>query len=163
MERDYEQLRWDERKREKDFLEFSKCETPTERTKLDLERFINFYFLTKGKPNKTKTPEPLAMYGLRDLEVEELRKLAKKVPGLHTKGGNPGGNRTLYINPGVYRMGRCRGGLIGSRCAQAQNGGIRAAERGRLGGKDEEDRQRLGCSNGRTSSVCFRLYQRKSG
>lgn len=56
---------------------------------------MNHYFLTDGKPDPSKTPEPLVLHGFHD--QRSLHVLAGDVPGLETCSGGDGMNRSLYI------------------------------------------------------------------
>lgn len=86
---------WDASKKQKEDAAFNRCTTPGERANCDLGRFIDYYFMTNGEPDQTKTPEPFAMYGFSGRA--ELHHMAEKVPGLHTISGGTDGNRTLCI------------------------------------------------------------------
>jgi hypothetical protein len=56
---------WDaEQQRQKDAA-WEKCVTPGERAAHDLDRFVAHYFLgADGRPDRSKTREPLALYGI---------------------------------------------------------------------------------------------------
>ncbi|KAL7803344.1 hypothetical protein V8C44DRAFT_344411 [Trichoderma aethiopicum] len=74
---------WSAEKKRRDDEAFAKCKTPVERANFDLRRFVDMYFLTDGKPDKSKTPEPMALSGLR--QSWQLRTMAEGIPGLHTR------------------------------------------------------------------------------
>ncbi|KAJ3540543.1 hypothetical protein NM208_g5017 [Fusarium decemcellulare] len=103
MERELEPARWrrkddqalDAKKKQKDDEAFSKCKTPGARAKCDPDRFMNHYFLTDGKPDPLKTPEPLAVYGYG--ERYALQALAFRIPGLEYVSGGTLKNRIPCI------------------------------------------------------------------
>ncbi|KAK7430672.1 hypothetical protein QQZ08_002716 [Neonectria magnoliae] len=78
MRREYEQ-KWDE--------EFAKCTTPGQRALCNLDRFLEYYFLTDGLPDKTKTPEPLALHGFDD--AWSMKRKTDSIPDLHSRIGGP--------------------------------------------------------------------------
>lgn len=86
---------WDARKKRKEDEAFNRCTTPGERANCDLQRFLDYYFLTNGEPDQTKTPEAFAVYGFNGRA--SLHHMAEKIPGLHTMSGGPDQNRTLCI------------------------------------------------------------------
>ncbi|KAK8188806.1 uncharacterized protein BKA78DRAFT_296862 [Phyllosticta capitalensis] len=79
---------------------FANCSTPSERAKQDPVRFLEFYFLTDGTSDRTKTAEPLALDGLDSPSRAELHELAGDIGGLHTKSGGADKNRILFIGWG---------------------------------------------------------------
>ncbi|RSL53514.1 hypothetical protein CEP54_010386 [Fusarium duplospermum] len=86
---------WDARKKQKEDEAFNKCTTPGERANCDLGRFLDYYFLTNGEPDQTKTPEAFAVYGFDGRA--SLHHMAERIPRLHTMSGGPDKNRTLCI------------------------------------------------------------------
>ncbi|RFU77115.1 hypothetical protein TARUN_5096 [Trichoderma arundinaceum] len=91
MCRDYEPLRqkwesdcaaWRAAKKLRDDEAFENCKTPVEKANLDLDRFMDLYFLTDGKPDPNKTPEPLVLDGLD--QTWKMQHVVYKIPGLHT-------------------------------------------------------------------------------
>ncbi|KAJ3469585.1 hypothetical protein MRS44_003650 [Fusarium solani] len=86
---------WDTRKKRKEDEAFNRCTTPGERASCDLGRFLDYYFLTNGEPDRTKTPEAFAVYGFDGRA--SLHHMAEKIPGLYTMSGGPDENRTLCI------------------------------------------------------------------
>ncbi|KAK1249269.1 hypothetical protein MKX07_002785 [Trichoderma sp. CBMAI-0711] len=86
---------WDAEKKQRDDEAFAKCKTPGERANCDLDRFMDMYFLTNGKPDKSKTPKPLALSGFQDRS--SLHSRAERVPGLETCSGGPPSSRELCI------------------------------------------------------------------
>ncbi|KAH8683847.1 hypothetical protein BGZ61DRAFT_455347 [Ilyonectria robusta] len=104
MRRDYEPLQqawerdvraYDAKKKYQDDDKFAKCTTPGQRASLDLNRFIEYYFLTDGQPDQAKTTKPLAVHGFGDRA--SLHRIAERVDGLHTVSGGTGMDRTLCI------------------------------------------------------------------
>jgi hypothetical protein len=98
MRRDFEPLyqkwesdyaAWSAAKKLRDDEAFEKCKTPGEHAASDLHRFMNRYYLTDGKPDQTKTPEPLVLHGFRDT-TWRLSTMAREIPGLHTSWGGLG-------------------------------------------------------------------------
>ncbi|KAK7509842.1 uncharacterized protein IWZ02DRAFT_435929 [Phyllosticta citriasiana] len=92
MERDYGLIFQDRRR---DAKAWNNLQSPGERANHDFARFVDFYFLTDGIPDKTKTPEPLALYELRDRKG--LHEFAGRIAGLETKSGGSGEDRALCI------------------------------------------------------------------
>ncbi|KAM0418911.1 hypothetical protein ACHAPT_012176 [Fusarium lateritium] len=74
---------------------FSRCTTPGERANCDLGRFMNYYFLTDGQPDPTKTPTAFAVYGFDGRS--RLHAISEKIPGLSTCSGGSDESRTLCI------------------------------------------------------------------
>src|SRR4051812_3307854 len=75
MQRDYEPLHqawkrdvlaYDAKIRKQGDDKFAKCTTAGERASLDLPRFMEYYFLTSGRPDRNKTKQPLAVRGFDD-------------------------------------------------------------------------------------------------
>ncbi|KAL7928523.1 hypothetical protein V8C35DRAFT_317950 [Trichoderma chlorosporum] len=104
MRTDYEPLQqkfksdwasWIAEKKRKEDEAFKKCKTPGERAACNLDRFMDLYFLTDGKPDKTKTTEALRLSGFGDRSA--LHSMAEKIPGLHTCSGGQSPNRELCI------------------------------------------------------------------
>ncbi|KAK8209417.1 hypothetical protein IWZ01DRAFT_483329 [Phyllosticta capitalensis] len=94
MRRDYEPTyrkwkgedsAWGASKKQEANEAFLRCETPGEKATHDLDKFIDYFFLTDEKPDKSKTPKPLALYGFRNRWV--LHEKAKHIPGLETYTG----------------------------------------------------------------------------
>ncbi|KAK7541237.1 uncharacterized protein J3D65DRAFT_272125 [Phyllosticta citribraziliensis] len=63
---------WDEEKRQRETeakarekerqdAAFAQCKTPSEKASYDLQRFMDFYYLNEGKPDKSKTPAPMVL------------------------------------------------------------------------------------------------------
>lgn len=86
---------WSAEKKRRDDEAFAKCKAPGERANFDLHRFTDMYFLTDGKPDKTKAPEPLVLSELR--EPWHLRTMAERIPGLHTRSVGPSSKTELCI------------------------------------------------------------------
>lgn len=86
---------WDANKQKRDDEAFEKCTTPSERANFDAKRFINYYFLTNGIPDRTKTPEPLALYGLKD--KFGIFFASSEISGLSTTKGSFYGEHTVCI------------------------------------------------------------------
>ncbi|KAH6608570.1 hypothetical protein Trco_001916 [Trichoderma cornu-damae] len=104
MRRDYEPLHrkwesdmaaWRAAKERRDDEAFEKCKTPVEKANFDLQRFMDFYFLTDGKPDQAKTLEPLALHGFA--KAWKLESMAWSTPGLHACNGGMSDDRTLCI------------------------------------------------------------------
>ncbi|KAH6986915.1 hypothetical protein EDB80DRAFT_731134 [Ilyonectria destructans] len=104
MRHDYEPLHqawerdvraYDEKKKQQEDDEFAKCTTPGQRASLDLDRFMEYYFLTEGQPDQAKTTKPLAVHGFDDRS--SLHSIAERVNGLHTENGENGDNRTACL------------------------------------------------------------------
>lgn len=74
---------WKARKKQREA--FNSCTTPSERANCDARRFLDYYFLTNGEPDQTKTPEAFAVYGLDDMLP--LERMVAGIPGLHLSGG----------------------------------------------------------------------------
>ncbi|EEU34561.1 uncharacterized protein NECHADRAFT_88869 [Fusarium vanettenii 77-13-4] len=55
--------------------------SPGEKANIDVNWFMDYYFLTNGKPDRTKTSEPLALHGYSDLG-RNICALVDRVPGL---------------------------------------------------------------------------------
>jgi hypothetical protein len=64
---------------------WQKCTNPVERARYSLDRFMNHYFLTDGRPDTTKTTEPLALYGYPNRH--EISNRVQRIPGLETTSG----------------------------------------------------------------------------
>ncbi|KAK8189227.1 hypothetical protein IWZ00DRAFT_509745 [Phyllosticta capitalensis] len=109
---------WGKRKKQEADEAFLRCETPGEKATHDLERFINYFFLTDGKPDKSKTPKPLALYGFRNRWP--LHDKAGRIPGLETRsGGRDEKDRVLCIGwdrDAVWRLA----GEIDEKASEAQ-------------------------------------------
>ncbi|KAF5009870.1 hypothetical protein FDECE_3943 [Fusarium decemcellulare] len=61
--------------------------SPGEKANMDINWFMDYYFLTDGKPDRRKTPEPLALYGYSDIG-RNICAVVDKVPSLAwAKGG----------------------------------------------------------------------------
>jgi hypothetical protein len=58
------------------------CTTPVERALQDPERFVNFHFLTNGRPDRTKTTEPFALYGYGSSNHYKILNRAEHITGL---------------------------------------------------------------------------------
>ncbi|KAJ4320376.1 hypothetical protein N0V84_005870 [Fusarium piperis] len=86
---------WNAGKKQKEDEAFNRCTTPGERANCDVGRFMDYYFMTNGEPDQTKTPEAFAVHGFSGRA--SLHNMAEKVPGLHTMSGGPDENRTLCI------------------------------------------------------------------
>jgi hypothetical protein len=59
---------------------WQKCTTPGQRALHSLDRFMDYYFLTNGRPDRTKTTEPLALYGYTSRH--EMTNRAERIPRL---------------------------------------------------------------------------------
>jgi len=86
---------WDAEQLAKKDAAWARCSTPGERAELDLERFINHYFLTDGQPDPSKTEEPLALYGFQGRS--QLHSKSGKIHGLETCSGGDGDTRTICV------------------------------------------------------------------
>ncbi|ETS79927.1 hypothetical protein PFICI_07456 [Pestalotiopsis fici W106-1] len=86
---------WEAEQESKENQAWFKYSNPAERAKQDLHRFMEHYFLTNGRPDESKTPEPMALYGYDDRHL--LRAAAERVPGLETWSGGTGSMRTICI------------------------------------------------------------------
>ncbi|KAH7129054.1 hypothetical protein EDB81DRAFT_871731 [Dactylonectria macrodidyma] len=104
MQRDYEPLHqawkhdalaYDAKMKKQGDDNFAKCTTAGERASLDLPRFMEYYFLTDGQPDRNKRREPLAVRGFEDRAG--LHSIAEPVQGLHTVSGGDGAHRTVCI------------------------------------------------------------------
>ncbi len=89
---------WDAEQQERKDAAWEACTTPAERATKDLDRFLTHYFLTDGRPDPSKTPEPLALTGFEDRFA--LHDKARKIPGLETCSGGEGKTRTICIGWG---------------------------------------------------------------
>ncbi|KAK4234166.1 hypothetical protein C8A03DRAFT_18879 [Achaetomium macrosporum] len=104
MRRDYEPAfrdwaaraaAWEAEQQEWKDAAWEKCSTPAERATQDLDRFLSYYFLTDGRPDPSKTKEPLALYGFEDRFA--LHRKAERILGLETVSGGEGEMRTICI------------------------------------------------------------------
>lgn len=60
---------------------FEECETPGQQAACDLSKFMDRYYLTDGKPDPAKTPEPMTLEGYPDRW--ELLDKVQTIPGLY--------------------------------------------------------------------------------
>ncbi|KAL2678533.1 hypothetical protein Neosp_009281 [[Neocosmospora] mangrovei] len=74
---------------------FARCTTASEIAQCDVERFLEFYFLTDGKPDENKTHLPLALYGY-DL-MGPLYMRAQRIRGLSGLIGFDGVSQVLCV------------------------------------------------------------------
>jgi hypothetical protein len=75
---------WTAEKERLDDEAFAKCETPNERACFDIRRFLDYYYLTDGKADPTKTPETLVLHSEnRENRLSDLSWKTRDVPGLH--------------------------------------------------------------------------------
>jgi len=91
-------LEYERRKQEAARLEeenWQKCTTPGERACANIDRFMEHYFLADGRPDHTKTTEPLALYGYTDRS--DIQRRAERIGGLETHWGGEGSDRTMCI------------------------------------------------------------------
>ncbi|KAL7960328.1 hypothetical protein V8C34DRAFT_276861 [Trichoderma compactum] len=104
MRADYEPLQqkweadwaaWSAEKKRREDEAFDKCKTPGERAACDINRFMDLYFLTDGKPDKTKTTMAMSLSGFGDRWT--LHGMAERIPGLHTCSGGRSPNREVCI------------------------------------------------------------------
>ncbi|KAH7067011.1 hypothetical protein BKA63DRAFT_523568 [Paraphoma chrysanthemicola] len=86
--------RKDDARRKKE-VAWLNCETPGERARENLDRFMEYYFITDGEPDPAKTTEPLALYGYENRKAFHIR--AGHVPGLATLSGGESPDRTLCV------------------------------------------------------------------
>lgn len=86
---------WDLKKKKQDDEAFEKCVTPGQKANVDVDRFMNYYFLTNGRPDPSKTPKPLALYGLKDRM--EVYITTHRIDGLRATNGGFYGERTICI------------------------------------------------------------------
>ena len=61
----------------------------------DLDRVMEHYFLTNGRPDKSKTTEALALYGFANRS--QIHIYAERIPGVETTSGGEGPERTICI------------------------------------------------------------------
>ncbi|KAK8209415.1 hypothetical protein IWZ01DRAFT_527754 [Phyllosticta capitalensis] len=82
MQRSYEPTRqkWLIEFRAWDAAQKERCTTPGQRADHDFDWFLEYYFLTDGKPDPTKTPEILELQGHND----KSDRIVRTVPSLHT-------------------------------------------------------------------------------
>ncbi|KAK8241672.1 hypothetical protein HDK77DRAFT_262218 [Phyllosticta capitalensis] len=83
MQRSYEptRQRWLVEFRVWDAKEKERCTTPGQRASYNFDWFLEYYFLSDGKPDPMKTPEILELKGHND----KADRIERTVPGLHTK------------------------------------------------------------------------------
>ena len=74
---------------------WARLSTPLWLAEYDLDQFLAYYFLTDGKPDPSKTTEPLALRGFRQRRTLHVK--AGSIPGLWTRSGGLEPNRTLCI------------------------------------------------------------------
>lgn len=74
---------------------FGRCETPGQQAKLDINLFLEHYFLTNGRPDPSKTPEPLALRGC--VKKNAVFLMVKRIPTLSWAFSGYGTRMTLYI------------------------------------------------------------------
>ncbi|KAK8091802.1 hypothetical protein PG997_002163 [Apiospora hydei] len=87
---------WGAAKKRKEDEKWAACSTPGEQASMNLDKFIALYFLdSQGKPDRTKTSEPMALHGFDDRA--ELHERAKRVPGLETCSGGEYSARAICI------------------------------------------------------------------
>ncbi|KAL6904292.1 hypothetical protein GGI43DRAFT_381975 [Trichoderma evansii] len=73
---------WSAEKERMDDEAFEKCETPSEQASFDVRRFLDRYYLTDGKPDRSKTPETLGLQV--ENRLNDLTWRIHDIPGLHT-------------------------------------------------------------------------------
>ncbi|KAH0491178.1 hypothetical protein TgHK011_002620 [Trichoderma gracile] len=76
---------WSTEKKRREDDAFENCTTPGERAACDLKRFMDMYFLTNGKPDKSKTTTFLTLGDYSDYDA--LRGMARRIPGLEALTG----------------------------------------------------------------------------
>jgi len=87
---------WQAREKKRRDDEFAQLPNPTAEANYDLHRFLAKYFLDgHGQPDKTKTPDPLALPGYDARPT--LHAAAERIPGLETHSGGSGDDRTIVI------------------------------------------------------------------
>ncbi|PTB66931.1 hypothetical protein BBK36DRAFT_1117592 [Trichoderma citrinoviride] len=86
---------WSTEKKQREDDAFEKCKTPGERAACDINRFMEMYFLTNGKPDKVKTTTFLMLGDFSDDDT--LRQKARKIPGLEVLTGSPALGGELWI------------------------------------------------------------------
>ncbi|RTE72498.1 hypothetical protein BHE90_013096 [Fusarium euwallaceae] len=89
---------WEAAKRQEE-EEALRNKTPGEKANIDVNWFMEYYFLTNGKPDPHKTPEPLALHGYSDLG-RNIGALVNRVPGLALARGGDQLKTTLCIGWG---------------------------------------------------------------
>jgi len=89
---------WEAEQERKKDVAFAKCETPGQEAACSPTRFLNRYFLTDGKPDHTKAPEPMVLHGFTDGWT--LQPEADKIPGLHISRGGKWPAQTVCIGWG---------------------------------------------------------------
>ncbi|KAF4460974.1 hypothetical protein FALBO_12234 [Fusarium albosuccineum] len=77
--------------------------SPGEKANIDINWFMNYYFLTDGKPDRRKTPEPLALYGYDNLG-RNIQDLVGRVPGLAWATGGTQFKSTMCIGWGYMAV-----------------------------------------------------------
>ncbi|KAI8716144.1 hypothetical protein NCS52_00907400 [Fusarium sp. LHS14.1] len=66
-----------------------------ERAQNEINDFLDFYYLTNGYPDPSKTPAPLALCGYRDIHIIYVE--AGKVPSLSLVSGGSANNQVLCV------------------------------------------------------------------
>lgn len=109
MQREYKDLlsEWEKKTAEWDALNdskaaFSECETPVQRANFDPQLFVDYYFLTDGLPDESKTPEPLVMHGCTKLY--RVTEQVDRVPGLALRVGGTGPPQIVCIGWGAVAV-----------------------------------------------------------
>ncbi|KAK8248770.1 hypothetical protein IWZ00DRAFT_305927 [Phyllosticta capitalensis] len=83
MEKDYEPARqkWLTEFRPWDAKQKEQCVEPQQKADYDFDWFLEFYFMSEGKPDPTKTLEVLELSG----HDKKSHRIERTVPGLHTE------------------------------------------------------------------------------
>ncbi|GJC95918.1 AT hook motif family protein [Colletotrichum higginsianum] len=134
MRRDYEVMfhEWEDQARSWDAAKerhgdeaFARCTTPGQKANCDMDRFLEYYFLTDGKPDATKTPRPLALRGLTNLS--KFQASVGLVPDLHAFSvGYPGTTCIGWDYTSVVALAYEEGGVVPQRMKETPKIGGRA-------------------------------------
>lgn len=76
---------------------FKRCKTPASRAECDVDLFLEYYFLTDGQPDPSKTPEPLILPGIRAASISFE---SRDIPGLSTCHGGDWRTHTAVVGWG---------------------------------------------------------------
>ncbi|KAL8685654.1 MAG: hypothetical protein Q9218_007627, partial [Villophora microphyllina] len=86
--------------------EFDALGTPTAQAQYSIDMFLRRYFLDEdGKPEQSKTPEPLALPGFDNRA--QMHAAVEPIPGLVSESGGDGKERTIVVgwrDSGVRRL-----------------------------------------------------------
>lgn len=96
---------WKQEAAEWDDAAWARCSTPKEKADFSTDRFFDHYFLTDGKPDPSKTKEPLVVPGFRRYTGTDITYKAYRVSGLACWSEGDEDNRTFYT---MIRLGTKR-------------------------------------------------------